>query len=118
MCIQLIAFCDFEVSLQNAIYRIFEIEIKGCWFHYNQAIIRKLFNLGFKIRFSNEISFKLWVRRFEALALIHIEKIMEGWTIIINTIPGELNTQLIKLINYFINTWILGKQGATLTVNV
>jgi hypothetical protein len=43
---------------------------------------------------------------------------MEGWTIIINTIPGELNTQLIKLINYFINTWILGKQGATLTVNV
>jgi hypothetical protein len=43
---------------------------------------------------------------------------MEGWTIIINTIPGELKTQLIKLINFFINTWILGNQGATLTVNV
>ena len=32
--------------MQNAIYRIFEIDIKGCWFHFNQAIIRKLFNLG------------------------------------------------------------------------
>jgi hypothetical protein len=43
---------------------------------------------------------------------------MEGWTIVINKIPGELNTQLMKFINYFINTWILGKQGAALRVNV
>jgi hypothetical protein len=112
------AFCDFEASLQNAIYGIFNIEIKGCWFHFNQAIIRKLFNLGFKMRFCNDIDFKLWVRRFGALALIPVEKIMEAWAIIINTIPGELNTQIIKFLNYFINTWILGKQGATMTVNV
>ena len=70
------------------------------------------------MRFCNDIDFKLWVRRFRALALIPVEKIMEAWAIIINTIPGELNTQIIKFLNYFINTWILGKQGATMTVNV
>jgi hypothetical protein len=56
-------------------------------------------------------------RRFGALALIPIEKIMEAWAII-NTIPGKLNTHIIKFLNYFTNTWILGKQGATMTVNV
>jgi hypothetical protein len=70
------------------------------------------------MRFCNDIDFKLWVRRFGALALIPVEKIMEALAIIINTIPGELNTQIIKFLNYFINTWILGKQGATMTVNV
>ena len=42
---------------------------------------------------------------------------MDAWTIIIDTIPGEFNSQHLKFINYFINTWILGKQGATLTVH-
>jgi hypothetical protein len=48
------------------------------------------------MRFCNDIDFKLWVRRFGALALIPVEKIMEAWAKIINTIPGQLNTQIIS----------------------
>jgi hypothetical protein len=43
---------DFELSLQQAIKSQFKnVELKGCWFHFNQAIVRKLFSLGnaFKI---------------------------------------------------------------------
>ena len=70
------------------------------------------------MRFSTDLAFKLWVRQFGALALIPLDKIMEAWSIIIDTIPGELNSQLIKFLNYFISTWIIGKQGSTLTPKV
>jgi hypothetical protein len=38
---------DFEAALVNQLKTIFFMAIiLGCWFHFNQAIIRKLFNLG------------------------------------------------------------------------
>ncbi len=38
---------DFEAALVNQLKTAFFMAIiKGCWFHFNQAIIRKLFNLG------------------------------------------------------------------------
>ena len=38
---------DFEAALVNQLKKTFFMAIiKGCWFHFNQAIIRKLFNLG------------------------------------------------------------------------
>ena len=38
---------DFEAALVNQLKTTFFMAIiKGCWFHFNQAIIRKLFNLG------------------------------------------------------------------------
>ena len=43
---------------------------------------------------------------------------MEAWSIIIETIPGEVNSRLFQFISFFMNTWILGKQGTTLTPKV
>ncbi len=38
---------DFEAAWVNQLKTTFFMAIiKGCWFHFNQAIIRKLFNLG------------------------------------------------------------------------
>ena len=38
---------DFETALQNSLKLVFQdVEVKGCWFHFNQAIMRKLFNIG------------------------------------------------------------------------
>lgn len=41
-------FSDFEIALQQSFFKILgqNIKIKGCWFHFNQAIIRKLISLG------------------------------------------------------------------------
>ena len=39
--------CDFEAALLIALAIKFpDAKVKGCWFHFNQAIMRKLFNLG------------------------------------------------------------------------
>jgi hypothetical protein len=38
---------DFEAALLIQLTITFPgVKIKGCWFHFNQAIMRKLFNLG------------------------------------------------------------------------
>ena len=43
---------DFETALQNALKLVFEdVEVKDCWFHFNQAIMRKLFSLGTRYKF-------------------------------------------------------------------
>ena len=43
---------DFEAALVNQLKTTFSMAvIKGCWFHFNQAIIRKLFNLGLHLVF-------------------------------------------------------------------
>ena len=74
---------DFEAALVNQLKTTFSMAvIKGCWFHFNQAIIRKLFNLGLhlvffinffylilsifqgcKTLYLKNFEFKIWIRR-------------------------------------------------------
>ena len=60
--------------------------------------------------FSN-FEFKLWIRRFGALALIPIANLKSAWLIIVDTIPISKTDSLIDFIKYFIDTWIIGKKG-------
>lgn len=32
---------DFELALMGAVSDVMDVESRGCWFHYGQAIIRK-----------------------------------------------------------------------------
>jgi hypothetical protein len=43
---------DFELAMQQATISNLgtvnnkKVELKGCWFHFNQALVRRLFSLG------------------------------------------------------------------------
>ncbi|XP_029678569.1 uncharacterized protein LOC115244778 isoform X1 [Formica exsecta] len=40
---------DYERATNNALHKCFpETSLKGCWFHYNQAVLRKWRQLGLK----------------------------------------------------------------------
>lgn len=100
---------DFENALQQAMAITFEkVDIKGCWFHFNQSIIRKLFEQGFRNLYNN-FDFKLWVRKFSALALIPPSKLNEAWDLLLDSVPVPMDENLLKFISYFVNTWIIGK---------
>ncbi|CAF1023023.1 unnamed protein product [Brachionus calyciflorus] len=60
------ALCDFEKAMLNGIEAVFPTaKIYGCWFHFNQAIIRYLFdNCGLKSLYLTNFEFKLWIRKF------------------------------------------------------
>lgn len=105
-------FTDFELALHQSLFKILDknVEIKGCWFHFNQAIIRKLISLGLLGLYCGSIEFKTWIRRLSALALIPIEFIEEGWNYILSSFPNslDLTSNIIEFIDYFIKTWLNG----------
>ena len=54
-----IMMADFETSLCNALRETFpQCPIKGCWFHYTQAVIRNIRKLGFTTEMTTNVEFK------------------------------------------------------------
>ena len=48
-------FVDFEKACMNAVNIAFpDVEVKGCYFHLCQSLIRKI-NVGLKTEFENDI---------------------------------------------------------------
>ncbi|CAF1028038.1 unnamed protein product, partial [Brachionus calyciflorus] len=81
---------DFEMSLLISINTVFkDVEIKGCWFHYCQAIKRNLFAVGLKKRFVKDWSFRFWIRRILVLPLIQVEYLEHAFKIIIEQTPNN-----------------------------
>ena len=79
---------DFESRLQQALKLNFSDSIiKGCWFHFSQAILRKVTALGMKTKYLSDHSFKYWINRFIALALVPLDKIKDAFEIILNSVP-------------------------------
>jgi hypothetical protein len=83
---------DFEIAMMNAISRVLiNSEIRGCFFHYTQAIWRKVQNLGLTIAFKNNPSVRKTVRQLSALPLVPYNNIDEVWDAIYENAPFEIN---------------------------
>ncbi len=107
------------MAIQTSFFKIFTeiglcVEIKGCWFHFNQAIIHKIINLGLLGLYCSKHKFKLWIRQFGALALIPLSHLSETWNIILSSFPDDclFSSTIMEFIIYFINTWLHGKHAA------
>ena len=53
--------------------------IKGCLFHFGQALHKILKKLQLSELYQNNQVFKRWIRLIFALALISLASMMEGW---------------------------------------
>jgi len=110
-----IASADFEGGIQNALHIVFEsihhtATIKGCWFHYINAIQKRLSIVGLRVQYSGNQIFKFWIKRFFALALIPIEFVEDAFDIILDELPSVTDHQpVFKFLQYFVNTWLLGE---------
>ena len=82
------------------------VELKGCFFHFNQAILRWAFRNGYKLPYSTNYDFYAWCKMILSLAVVPVNRVMEAWNIIINKLPADLNVQ--PIINYFYSIWING----------
>ncbi|CAF1074521.1 unnamed protein product, partial [Brachionus calyciflorus] len=97
----------------NGIEAVFPTaKLYGCWFHFNQAIIRYLFdNCGLKTLYLTNFEFKLWIRKLSAFSFISKHDILLGWDNILDTIPCDLHKSILKFIKYFVNNWLKGPYG-------
>ncbi|XP_071101764.1 uncharacterized protein [Haliotis cracherodii] len=68
-------YTDFEKAVQNAVRHVFDCEMKGCLFHYRQAVWRNVKKCGLQRAFANNPDVNLFVRRASALPLLRPEDI-------------------------------------------
>ncbi|CAF1109505.1 unnamed protein product [Brachionus calyciflorus] len=95
---------DFETASRNALkFHFPNVETKGCWFHFRQAINRKEIKLGLKKNYSRH-DFRKYINMFSTLALIPYERVEEGFQAIKNFMQDDQGCR--ELYQYFERQWI------------
>ncbi|KAI9553432.1 hypothetical protein GHT06_021338 [Daphnia sinensis] len=70
---------DFELALMGAVSDVMDVESRGCWFHYGQAIIRKSGMLHLNRNYRRGGAVAHIIQEIIGLALLPAEKIYEGF---------------------------------------
>ncbi|KAG0437258.1 hypothetical protein DMUE_3794, partial [Dictyocoela muelleri] len=82
---------DFERAGFNSLQRVFpETSISGCFFHFGQAIWRRVQKLGLVSVYHENINFKNCVQLCSSLALVPMEEIDNAWAHILSLWPIEI----------------------------
>ena len=112
---------DFEQALRSALSSTFAgAEIDGCYFHYCQAILRNLNQLGYKVDYESVSTdpatglkihspLHTWAKRLMMLAMVPVDEVPAVFNTIVEAVPEDL--QLDPLLGYFERTWIAGLNG-------
>ena len=99
-----LALGDFEKASTNALkYHFPNVEIKGCWFHYRQAIMKRASKIGLYALYHQE-EYCEFLNRLGALALIPENQVEEALQIIESIKPNDPKCD--ELLHYFKRTWI------------
>lgn len=102
---------DFEKSSRNAVRRIYpDVQVKGCWFHYTQSIMRRVKRVGLQREYASVPFVNVTVRRLFALAFVPEAEVAAAIDMIDDeisecgneTVAAKMN----ELMNYFKKTWL------------
>ena len=101
-----IALTDFEKAARKALrFHFTNIRLKGCFFHFKQAVGRWIFKNGYKLTYSLNIDFKKWFRKLSCLAVVPLDQVVEAWDLIQDE-ARTLNVNVQPIIKYFQKTWM------------
>ena len=107
-----VIYADFEEAAQRAARHHFpSCIIKGCWFHFRKAIMKKAFSIGIKPLYIYD-EYKNFLAQLGALALIPLDKIDAAILIIRDNLPQQNNKDCplcLQLLEYFMVQWIQSK---------
>lgn len=66
---------DFEVSISNAFKKVFNLNVKLCFFHLTQSIFRKLMSTGLKPFYQKSTDFQKLIKMIFYLALLESDQV-------------------------------------------
>jgi hypothetical protein len=101
-----VALTDFEKAARKALrFHFPNITLKGCFFHFKQAIGRWIFKNGYKQTYTCNDEFKKWFRKLSCLAVVPLDKIDEAFESI-KAESASISINVKPILNYFNRTWI------------
>lgn len=104
---------DFEIAMLNAVITVFNIIPKGCVFHFNQCIYRKIQNLGLAANYNrkNPIELYTWARRIMTLPFVPPGRLDCVFNYIQQSAPVDFNIQT-SAMHAYLNETYLDQVGA------
>ena len=109
--------CDYEKGSRAAIRNVYgpTVQIKGCWFHYTQAIMKRVKKIGLQSAYANVPTVNKAVRRLFALPFLAPWEVEEAFVLIERDVAGfaeeSVERKMEALFDYFRRTWLV-KYGA------
>ena len=105
---------DFEVAITKAAEIQFSnIKIQYCFFHMGQSVFRKIVEIGCKVRYVEDKTFRHHCKLIMSLAFIHPEDVEEGYKCIEASFEDE---EFDKILDYleenYIGRIVRGKRRA------
>lgn len=101
---------DFEKACMNAAANAFpQAEIKGCYFHLCQSIVRKISNVGLKQEYQTSIDCKIMIKSLAALSFIPPHEVRDVFDQLADTFPDD--DKYNDILTYFSSTYIQGPRG-------
>ena len=98
---------DLELAMIQAVMAQFSfVSVKGCFFHYAQAIWRKVQTLGLQEEYKSNPDVNEMVSKMLALSLCPIQFVRVSWSSIKSAAPQVHNID--ELCKYYKDTWLNG----------
>ena len=99
---------DFELAIKQAIQLDFPTaSFKGCYYHFCQALMRKIQEIGLQIQYQNNTDgLKSFVRKIAALSFVPVRFVRLAWQGIKAIIPQVPRIE--DFISYFETYWLVG----------
>ena len=100
-------FMDFESAAWNGVSSVFPgIEMKGCFFHYTQCIIRySRESCKLAIAFKENAEVQKFVRRAAVLPLVPLDRLDDVWLYALDHRPSEV-PDVDKFADYVTEHWV------------
>ncbi|XP_051163476.1 uncharacterized protein LOC127283264 [Leptopilina boulardi] len=101
------AMCDFEAALKLALRNKFNgISIHGCFFHFNQALYRKVGVLNLENILFHTAEGYNFLRQLMALPLLPANEVRGTYVTILNLMPLNIKNQIQSYTKYFQRQWL------------
>lgn len=73
-----VAMADFETAIKNGLKAVFpNVNVKGCRFHFGQALLKKLKAVGLMPAYLKDPAFRKWAKKYIALCCLPPDNIPE-----------------------------------------
>ncbi|KRZ71904.1 hypothetical protein T10_2445 [Trichinella papuae] len=96
--------CDFETALIPAVQGSFPgAYIQGCYFHFCQAVLRRVTDLGMRTRYIYEAAIKKTVKMLLATAFFSLHDVPAAVELLGRKVTGPVAA----LFNYFREEWMI-----------
>jgi len=107
---------DFEAAVISALPHVFThdgFKHKGCWFHFSQAILKRVKSLGLQKDYSKDMELRVFIDKLRFMALVPFFSIARCLTTLIDGRNREVTALMTKypalhqlVYDYYLPTWI------------